>query len=309
LPWLYNISDSQLITNDGTTSYWTCSFLTASDDHQYVVLGHTMWMGGIAQARASILDVTDPSYYKTLLYTNEDATVSSYNGHIDASIGTLGIRALSADNVTRIHSYSTFEIEYSLILTASPVLFNGGLGEFTFGNKTCGEWSFPAGRTEGTFVARGKELTVDPERSFTWYDRQWGGSAFLGNYTWFQLHVPGTDIKASIWAIDDNTNQKNIRIATFRFEDGSHRVLPFEFSESTESQYHSKATVNTYATKWDLEFPGQGRISVTSLRDDQETYNTSSNATPAYEGFSEFDFNLFGVRSQGYGLTEVVFFG
>ncbi|GLA02832.1 hypothetical protein AnigIFM60653_002402 [Aspergillus niger] len=307
LPWLYNVSEAQRETAL-STSYWTCSFLTASDNHQYMLLGHTMWIAEIPMARASLLDLTDTSYYRMFLYSLDTAAQpADINSQlIDASIGDVGIEALSGDNVSRMRSFSNHStLMYDLTYNAtSQVLYNGGLGELTFGNDSCGEWAIPAARTEGILTVRGERLFVDPERSFTWYDRQWGSGVGFKNYTWFQLHVPNTDIKASIWAIDYESS--TARIATFRFADGSHQVLPFELSSSSQNMYYSAATNATYPTSWSLNFPGRGHIQVQSIRADQETYNTSSDAVAAYEGFSTFKFNMFGYHADGFGITEIV---
>jgi hypothetical protein len=268
-----------------------------------------MYVGQIAMARSSILDVTDPSYYKMYLYSMAGVNATSNNGHLDASVGTCSIRGVSDDSLYTMnsqseHAINTYDITYE---ATSRVLFNGGLGKFTFGGEDCGEWSIPAGKTYGTLNVRGKELKIDPENSFTWYDRQWGnGGLSNGNYTWFQIHVPNSSIRGSIWAIDDHNGQNSTRTATFRFPDGSHSTLPFEFEPSAEDNYTSSATGITYPTRWLLKFPGHGSIDVRSIRPDQETHNTTGDGVAAYEGFSDVKFNLFGLREKGFGLAEIV---
>ncbi|PVH79634.1 hypothetical protein DL98DRAFT_631114 [Cadophora sp. DSE1049] len=311
-PYLYVPGESQFATGV-TTSYWTCSFVTASDDHQYMVLGHTMYVGQVALARSSILDITDPSYYEMYLYTVPGVNVTSNIGHLDASVGGCGIRGVSDDNLSIMDSYSKHDlINYNFTYEAtSAVLFNGALGLFNFGGKECGEWAIPAAKTSGTLSVRGKELTIDPEASFTWYDRQWGdGGLDGGNYTWFQIHLPDSSIRASIWAIDDSLNSTNptptTRLATFRFPDGSHSILSFDFAPSSEGQYTSPSTGRTYPTSWTLNFPGKGSIDIQSIRPDQETHNTTSGGPAAYEGFSNVTFNMFGLSEKGFGLAELV---
>ncbi|KAL3460192.1 hypothetical protein BJX64DRAFT_278664 [Aspergillus heterothallicus] len=292
-PFYPETADSYTKTFPGDiTSYWACSYITGSDSHQYMLLGHTMWIAGIPMARASLLDLTDTSYYKMYLYSLQPDEAT----------------AISSDNVSLMNSYSNHgDLIYNLTYDAtSQVPYNGGLGEFALGGAHCGEWAIPAARTEGTLEVRGKTVKIIPSKSFTWYDRQWGtGFELYRNYTWFQIHVPGTDFKASIWALD--YEDYSSRIATIRSADGTYSVIPFEFSPSPSNQYHSPATGNTYPTAWTLTFPGRGKIVAKSIRKDQETYNTSSLAPAAYEAFSTFDVDLDGVEGKGYGLTEIVF--
>jgi hypothetical protein len=55
----------------------------------------------------------------------------------------------------------------------STALLDGAVGTFFFGTDTpVFEWGIPACQTSGTLVVNGETLTVDPSRSFTWYDRQ-----------------------------------------------------------------------------------------------------------------------------------------
>lgn len=269
-----------------------------------------MYVGGIGVARASVLDVTDPTFYEMYLYT-QPANNTQVNGRFDATVGGCGIKGASDNNLQSMNTFSQHSvINYNMTFNdSSAILFNGGLGKFTFGGEDCTEWAVPAGITTGTLNVRGQDLTIKPEESFTWYDRQFGdGGLTNGNYTWFQIHLPNSSIRASIWAIDNNANNITTpsRIATFRYPDGSHTVSAFDFLPNMDAPYVSSNTGVTYPTSWILDFPGQGNITIKSIRADQETFNVTSGGPAAYEGFSDVDFNLFGISEKGFGLAEMV---
>ncbi|PYH87709.1 hypothetical protein BO71DRAFT_340431, partial [Aspergillus ellipticus CBS 707.79] len=304
-------------------SYRTCSFITASDSHQYMVLGQTSYTRGIALARSSILDITDPRYYQQSLFDfrarNTSTNATFPNNQMDTAVGpNFGIRALTPDSITQLQTYSSLaNYTYNLTLAAtSQVLYNGGLGYWAYGlhGEPTGEWSMPAMRTTGTITVRGQELAVLPDQSFTWYDRQWTNTntntnttAAPRNGTWFQLHVPGTDIKGSIWALD-YSDSRQVRMATFRSANGDHRLLSFGYDYSTRSEdvWHSFVNNRTYPLAYTMDFGQHGRVTARSYRDDQLTYNVSAGLRAAYEGFATFNVSMFGVEATGYGLVEIV---
>lgn len=276
-----------------------------------MVLGHTLYTGGaIGSARASIIDVSDPSYYLKYLFVGGETERSITDGKMDATNGNLTIKGLDDDSFTSQQVISNYEsLPFNLSYHAtSSVLYNGGLGNFTFGGLPCGEFAIPAAYTEGHITVNGTQLAIDPAKSFTWYDRQWGDGSVMGNYSWFQIHIPGTPIKASIWAIDDKGRNTTTRFATFRFANGDHSVLSFSLKPDNDSLWSSPVTNITYPTTFTLRFPGHGLLTITSIRQDQETRSSDGTGQPAYEGFSNVDFQMFGLVTTGYGLIEQVQF-
>lgn len=120
---------------------------------------------------------------------------------IDTHLGSYGFRATSEDKISSLYAFNIVK-DYSYDLTfeaKSKVLLNGGNGVITIGqgctNST--EWAIPALKTNGTFSVGKEKFQVDAAKSFTWYDTQAGNDA-PRSWTWFQLHFPGTAIKASI---------------------------------------------------------------------------------------------------------------
>ncbi|KAI9326455.1 hypothetical protein DFJ73DRAFT_632582 [Zopfochytrium polystomum] len=302
------------------SSYWTGSFVTASNNHQYLLINHVMYIGTgssyLATTHISVYDINTKSFSQNVYseFTTGPfawSTSSSSSAPLLRRSASLnGIDALSADNVTQLHSWSrapnnTFDL---VVDATSAVLLNGGMGQFELMGAACVEWGLTKGRTSGNItLAGGAVVAVDPARSFTWYDRQFSvpgsGSSTGGNYTWFSLILPGTPIRASIWAVDTATTKR--RLATFRFDNGTHVTKTFKFTPLADGMYTSKNTNITYHTKHRLTFPDGDYINVAATSLDQEQYNTTSAAGIAYEGFSVMDVSLFGRHAVGYGTTEI----
>lgn len=91
-------------------------------------------------------------------------------------------------------------------------------------------------------------LKIDPDSSFTWFDRQWGPRVPLtGNFTWFQLHFRST--KVGIWATDSAIPHQWSLFATIRHEDGLVDIRPVEFVPDYSDAYKSTSVQGlVYAT-------------------------------------------------------------
>lgn len=277
--------------------------MTSTTGDQYVVLSHVL--AGVYY-RASIIDLTTYEYrYWVVPQTEIPAAAPApfqvaYDGYV--------MEALSADNYSIMRTTSD-NGENSLNLTWSsdrPILYNMGLGYFKFGSTFAHEWSMPSGRTEGTLTLDGKEVTIDPDNSFTWYDRQWQGQGTPANWTWFELHLPG-DVKASIWAWNSTIPEQQTRAGTFQYPDGSTKILTFTLTH--HSRYWTSPNTNfTYPLNWELAFDNGDNLQVSSIYYDQELAGDTPVAT-AYEGFALVSGTFNGVEtSSGFGLVEMATF-
>ncbi|KAI9735953.1 MAG: hypothetical protein M1834_001419 [Cirrosporium novae-zelandiae] len=226
-----------------------------------------MFVGqSVAVAGASILDMTESENYEMFLSSLSEQASLTVNGRLGASAGECVIQGLSNDSLAVMSTRSD-----------NAVISYNFTYEATSLVLYCTTGGWGSGPLATQNVASG-----------------------------FQIHVPETSIKASIWAIDDHGQNQLRRFATFRFANGSHSVLPFEFEPSTENEYTSNSTGITYPTQWILRFLSYGSIDVSSIRPGQEMYNTSSPASPAYEDFSDLNFTMFSHKKREFGLTEVV---
>ncbi|EEU38302.1 uncharacterized protein NECHADRAFT_34615 [Fusarium vanettenii 77-13-4] len=304
IPALYDLSADQ----HDSGSFWTCAFLTTTTGRQYLSLQHILGSNSASSVcKSSILDLSSKQYWNDLTYcepTNE-TTAGTVGVHLDS----YGFGATSEDKISSMYAFGAGEnYSYDLQFAAkSKVLLNGGNGVITFGlgfvNST--EWAIPSMRTTGTVTLNDRTEAIDPKRSFTWYDRQAGFGA-PRNWTWFQLHFPGSEIKASIWAYDlvDTDTVMTNRFATVRFGEESHLILAYNLHASDES-WTSPNTNITYPLRWTLEFENGDKLFIASVRPDQEMYGPRAIGDSVYAGFVTAKGRFLGQRV-GYGVVEMI---
>ncbi|KAJ6139288.1 hypothetical protein N7471_005774 [Penicillium samsonianum] len=319
LPTLYDIYETQNFSSDiaASSSYWLSSYVTDFNNEHYVIISHSLASGNGVIYRASTLSLGPSNAYASYV---SSANLSA-NAVTDFNITThgYGFAALSDDKLSKIRSWSdhdgvVFDITFG---ATSPVIFNGGAGQFLWMKIPANEWAMPACRTTGSITVNGKEVKIDPNRSFTWYDRQWnynhdlgrlsggastGGST--GNWTWFQIHLDYTPIKASIWAIDIENPHERDRFATIRSNDGSLQFLPVGFSADMTKTWVSEASGVEYPLKWNLDFAHGDFLSIESVTANQEMFGQSASNT-AYEGFVFVSGRMRNQRVTGFGIVEM----
>lgn len=186
---------------------------------------------GLSYYRGSILDITLLKHWAWIEPTSHSSSPSL---QLELDYDHYTFAALTSDNISKLRTTSDSGINsFSLTFTADHrLLYNAGSDQFAFGVAVSNEWAMPSGRTTGTLMVEGETTTVIPERSFTWYDRQWGpGAPFPGNWTWFELHLP-SDVKALIWAWDNADPEQHIRFATLKYPDSTTKVVPVTWSPS-----------------------------------------------------------------------------
>ncbi|KAJ4327514.1 hypothetical protein N0V84_002042 [Fusarium piperis] len=313
LPVLFNFSTSQFDkTVNGkaaASSYWTSSFLTGHNKRQYLAISHAFTdMHNSSYYRSSVLDLNDLEvYHSKVTYSND--TVLQSDSLLKLTLAQNGFESTSVDNVSQMRTWSNhgkvkFNIKYN---ATSSVIVDGGMGLFTFGNGLSYEWGLPSCRTEGSVTLDGHEITIDPSNSFTWYDRQWNdGLPVGGNWTWFQLHLPNSRTKFSIWAIEDEVTKRADYFTTIRLEDGSQNLVPVTFLPDYTRQWHSPASGFYYPQDWTLIVGDYATLRVSSATKNQEIVGNTVFST-AYEGFVTFDGEIDGQYVDGYGVVEVLF--
>jgi kievitone hydratase len=124
------------------------------------------------------------------------------------------------------------------------------------------------------------------------------------NWTWFELHFPGSETKGSLWSWL-NTDGTSHQLATFRTSQGT-VLSPFALIEDPERRWISPATNVTHPTAWTLEFPSGDCLKIASMRGDQEIGGMGAAlALATYEGFATGNGTLFGEPVELFGLVEV----
>ncbi|KAF4920032.1 Kievitone hydratase [Colletotrichum viniferum] len=272
-------------------SFWSSSFIHASNNPSYLVLSHLL--PSIAIYRASVLDITDPARYAQ--YQVLTSPVSPFSPTID---GISELRTWSA----RPEDGVEFDLTFS---TSAPILLNGGLGFFESRNKTVYEWSMPAGPTRGWIAVNGTRLAIDPARSLTWYDRQWGGAP--PGWSWFELHLENPDEKAydvpmSVWVWEEAGAAAGL--ATTRDGRDVQKVVPVTSLVPSNRTYTSPSSGAVYPLDWTLELGDATRLSISSVRPDQEMV-AEGGLLPTYEGYVTVSGVYQGNQTvEGYGLVE-----
>ncbi|EKG14547.1 Hydroxyneurosporene synthase [Macrophomina phaseolina MS6] len=189
----------------------------------------------------------------------------------------------------------SFNISWDATFTA---MHNLGSGTFNFGAGNTSQWSLSACRTAGTLTIDGRDYTIDPDNSLTWYDRQWGYGGPT-NFTWFGLRFPESNISLSVWAIDYKTEATadEWRFATARTAHGD-LIVPFTFKPGA-GVWTSETTNFTYPSTWELEFRDGEKLVITAVRPDQELGT-------AFSGFVNVEGTFLGSRGES-GVVDVIF--
>jgi hypothetical protein len=321
LPIPFNLTESQTETQTGGRgspggSFWLSSFIHASDHHDYMVVSHVIAansfkLSNLTLYRASILDITNPSRYAQFSFTSDVSNVFSDNGDFNAAFANYGFASAQPVEATpAMRTWSNVSgIEFDLnFQLSSPALLNGGLGYFPAANSNVYEWGAPAAKTTGWLSLNGSKVTVDTTKSLTWYDRQWTGAP--SPWTWFELHIDdgrhgGSAIPMSIWTWKDGTSSL-AGLATIREAPGIQTVVPVTSLQPSNRTYTSKATNSVYPLDWVLKLADGTRLSVSSVRPDQELF-AQGGIYPTYEGYVTVTGTYKGSRKvTGYGLVEVV---
>ncbi|KAL5319923.1 hypothetical protein ACEPPN_012982 [Leptodophora sp. 'Broadleaf-Isolate-01'] len=316
LPIPYDVAGS-MYGNSGHSigdSFWSTSFLHGSDDHDYMVLSHAV--RGLpftpAMFRGSIYDITAQTYQQfTYLSNNTDFYADNGNGAINVTLDNFGYGATQSTNAeTQLRTFSTApEVQYDLTFQlGTPALLNGGLGFFACPNSnlTCQERSSPSDTTTGSLVVNGTTVTVDPTRSLTWFDRQWGNPV---NWTWFELHLQteGTesavDTKLSIWIYPDN-NGTVVQLATIRETQGVQNVEPVLSFVPGARTYTSPETGSVYSLDHELSLLDDTNFLISSPHDNQEM--RAGNQIPTYEGYITVTGTYKGKTTTGFGVVEIL---
>ncbi|KAH7127278.1 hypothetical protein EDB81DRAFT_846199 [Dactylonectria macrodidyma] len=293
------------------SSYWASSFISGADGDQYLAISHILTTNlPDPVCRSSVLDLRTNKYWVDLTYCKPQE-----NDGFDKlkpfalDYGTYGFASSSDDSVSSLRTWAEANNSHAIDIrwnATSKILMNGGGGviaEFGPGYNAT-QWSVPASRTEGTIIVDGKTIAVDPENSFTWYDRQISHGV-PRNWTWFNVMFPGSDVKASVWAYDFlQDEEKNYRFATVR-EKNSIQVLSYTLDADWTNTWTSPSSGIVYPLRWTLKFDNGDYLDIASVLEEQEMYGDRALSDSAYEGFVTIKGRFFGQR-KGFGVAELV---
>ncbi|KAF3798424.1 Kievitone hydratase [Colletotrichum gloeosporioides] len=154
----------------------------------------------------------------------------------------------------------------------------------------------PAGLTLGWIAVNGTRLAVDPARSLTWYDRQWGGAPP-------RSVVEAYDVPMSVWVWVEAGAASGL--ATIRDERDVRKVVPVTSLVPSSRTYTSHSSGAVYPLDWTLELGDATRLSISSVRPDQEMV-AEGGLLPTHGGYVTVSGVYHGTQTiKGYGLVEL----
>jgi hypothetical protein len=280
LPLSYNLSDGHIRTNPEINGiFWVNTFARGSNGHDYYIASHAMNYasdieGALPIYRASILDITDPTYYKNFLRTaDKNASFWSPCGLFNATFDGYGMHSSGKDPNQGIRTWTTLEgIDFDLTLNfSSPPMMNGALGSYWVGGGLGWEWSVPRAATSGIITIDGEKIDIVTKESFTWYDRQWG--SIPDGFDWIMLHFEESDwldMKSfTIWAWEDVVNGKKSFASVRSYKTGFETTMPVTVRASTTEVWESPDSGQVYPSEWRVSFGDDIEMLVTTPRADQ----------------------------------------
>lgn len=321
LPLSFNLSGTQHrgeVQIDG--SFWANSFIHGSNGHDYYIASHIMnYASDIPGAtpiyRASILDITDPSYFRKFLrFAPTNSSFWTRCGDFRARFEGFGMESISKDPLQGIHTYTSLDgINFDLTFNfTSPVLLNAALGSYWVGGELGWEWSLPRAHTQGSLNVGGEKIEIVSEKSFTWYDRQWG--SLQDSFDWIMLHFEESDwldiTLMSVWNWKDVVNGPK-QFATIRnsktFLDS---VVPLSVKASSTNVWTSPDTGLVYPQEWTVALDDL-EIVVKSPRPDQVAEAAPETGFPSqFSGYVNAVAKKAGhAPVRGYGAVDRITIG
>ncbi|KAI9325715.1 hypothetical protein DFJ73DRAFT_965621 [Zopfochytrium polystomum] len=309
LPSLTNLSSMVL-----GGSFWASSYLQGTNGHQYLIVAHAVKLEGITM-RYGAMDITAGGPYRQSAQTvsNYTLTVSPSGASNVSAAGSFFTVSDLADPLSGMrYSAAVPDMRFDITFGYSPVLLYGGFGQFVgAAGALVNEWASPAGRTTGYLVVNGTRVDVDPDRSMTWFDRQWGGA--YARWHWYEilLDVDGgrTRVPLGVWNGLDPATGKWRAFATTREEPGVQVVSAVpNITVVPGRSYLSPYTNVTYDLDYVITFEDPSTVlKVSCVVEDQEIHSTPE-LKAAYEGLIDVSGTYKGKRVTGFGLIEITQF-
>ncbi|KAF4989667.1 hypothetical protein FDECE_14633 [Fusarium decemcellulare] len=187
-----------------------------------------------------------------------------------------------------------------------PNLYDGGSAAFFWGTDYNREWAAPNALTTGTVTINGSTYEIDPTRSTSWYDRQWGVGIATSGWYWFPIQlVDGTRI--CVWAVNPVGDYHKV-FGTVLKVDGSHEVVTVLPDLQPKNPWVSKNTNITYYESFTLSFPekkGRLEVSVPYGKERQHgEFGAEDRNVALYEAYAQVDGLWEGEQVSGWTVSE-----
>lgn len=271
MPIAYNLSDSQHAGNgqiDG--SFWANAFIHGSNGHDYYVASHVQDYasdieGARPSYRAAILDITNTSFYRQYVKVVDPEAQMSFwdeDGEFYAIFeeGGMGMETANpgGDPLTGVRTWSKIEgVNFDFTFNFSaPAVLNAALGAYPVNGGWGYEWSSPRGATSGWLEIDGEVIDIIPEKSSTWFDRQWG--ALQDSFIWFMINF-GDDSSwfpystLVCWDWQDSVYGRKQFATARNAKSGWDTVIPIKIIKSESGVYTSPQTGMEYPQQFVVE--------------------------------------------------------
>ncbi|KAL7914674.1 hypothetical protein GGI35DRAFT_154279 [Trichoderma velutinum] len=261
-----NISLNQAIrvqSPAGFNSHWVGHWITTAKNLHFVLITFSNVINGGPDNSTN-----GGSVNGCLIYSLESGGSSS--SFIAGKLTTFGqdklkiqfgdqyeLHSLTDDNISTINVIANYtESNFSLNTTFQPrgsLLFNGGSGSLYWGSVFNQQWSSSAAYTTGTFIINGTRHTVDPKRSTTWYDRQWGEENPTQGWHWFPIQLEN-GVRISTWVIPTEQGDAIKAFATALYPNGEQEVVSVNPDIKPKDAWVSPTTNRTWYGSFEVSF-------------------------------------------------------
>ncbi|RFU75587.1 hypothetical protein TARUN_6647 [Trichoderma arundinaceum] len=220
------------------------------------------------------------------------------------------LQSLTDDNVSAINVVANFtESNFSLNTTFQPrgsLLFNGGSGSFYWGSFFNNGWASPTSYITGTFNINGTTHVVDPKRSTTWYDRQWGEGTPTKGWHWVPIQLEN-GIRISTWVLPTEEGALKA-FATVLYPNGHQEVVSVNPDIKPSDSWVSPNTNRTWFGSFEVSFLDEYNSVIRAVSPDVNTRKfgeASFGASSAFcDSFALYSGTWKGESVRGWGLVE-----
>lgn len=304
-----NLTQAQITPGQLLNSYWTIYFLSATNGHNYFVVGHigesTHNNETARFARVSLLDIHDKLYYGTTLLDG-NATLSTDTFSFQSK--QFQSYATTADQLSTMVSISSAEnTTFSLVSRPQgPNIYDAGSGHFFWGNDMTFEYASPECYVTGSITSQGQTIDVIPEKSMAWYDRQFGPGFGSSGWNLFIFYLEN-GVKSCIWHSSAVGEGPALRLATFLFPDGHHEVYPIADDIHPSTPFVSNQTGITYYGSHEINVIGIDAsflIELPVLAGEMTNHESPTTGNTLFEGYSIVKGVFKGECVTGWGVSE-----
>ncbi|UKZ73248.1 hypothetical protein TrVFT333_000890 [Trichoderma virens FT-333] len=315
----YNVSSHQAIRIQSTTgvnSHWVGQWITTTENLHFVLISFSDVIPGGpgnstdgGSANGCLVYSLDSGSFSSSFVSGTPTAVGQ--DRLKIQFGEqYELHSLTDDNISEISVIANFNgSNFSLNTTFQPrgsLLFNGGSGSFYWGSVFNHGWASPASYTTGTFTINGTTHIVDPKRSTTWYDRQWGEENPMQGWHWLPIQLEN-GIRISTWVLP--TEQGALKaFATALYPNGEQEVVSVNPDIKPSDVWVSPNTNRTWYGSFEVSFLDEYNSVIMAISPDvtRRKFGEASfgSAFAFCDSFTLYNGTWKGESVRGWGIVE-----